>query len=104
MDYTDILPIVQQFVNMKAVMLAVLLTQATKYWILPSPNGSKTTEVIPGAISTRLLPFLPVLIGILYCTLVERTATVMEDAIRGVFTGMVAAFTYRTTKVSIFGG
>ena len=103
MDYTDILPIIQQFVNVKAVMLAVLLTQATKYWVLPSPYGEKTAEVIPGHITTRLLPFLPVLIGILYCTLVERTATVMEDAIRGIFTGMMAAFVYRTTKVSIFG-
>jgi hypothetical protein len=102
MDYTDILPIVQQFVNVKAVMLAVLLTQGVKYW-LPSPSGEKKTEVVPGALSTRLLPFLPVLIGILYCTLVERTATVMEDSIRGIFTGMMAAFAYRTTKVSIFG-
>jgi hypothetical protein len=46
---------------------------------------------------------MPVLIGILYCTLIERTATVMEDVIRGIFTGMMAAFAYRTTKVSIFG-
>jgi hypothetical protein len=103
MDYTDILPIVQQFVNVKAVMLAVLLTQGTKYWVLPSPCGEKTAEVVPGTLSTRLLPFMPVLIGILYCTLIERTATVMEDTIRGIFTGMMAAFAYRTTKVSIFG-
>ena len=104
MDYTDILPIVQQFVNVKAVMLAVLLTQAVKYWVLPCPAGSeKKSEVVPGALSTRLLPFMPVLVGILYCTLIERTATVMEDVIRGIFTGMMAAFAYRTTKVSIFG-
>jgi len=104
MDYTDILPIVQQFVNVKAVMLAVLLTQGTKYWLCPSPApGEKSAEVIPGHITTRLLPFMPVLIGILYCTIVERTATVMEDSIRGIFTGMMAAFAYRTTKVSIFG-
>ena len=103
MDYTDVLPIIQQFVNVKAVMLAVLLTQGTKYWILPSPYGDKTAEVVPGALTTRLLPFMPVVIGILYCTLIERTATVMEDVIRGIFTGMMAAFAYRTTKVSIFG-
>ena len=103
MDYTDILPIIQQFVNVKAVMLAVLLTQATKYWVLPSPSGEQKSEVVPGALSTRLLPFLPVLVGILYCTLIERTATLLEDTIRGIFTGMMAAFAYRTTKVSIFG-
>jgi hypothetical protein len=104
MDYTDILPIAQQFVNVKAVALAVLITQGTKYWILPCPAGAeKKSEVVPGSITTRLLPFLPVLIGILFCTLVERTATVMEDTIRGIFTGMTAAFAYRTTKVSIFG-
>jgi len=103
MDWTDILPIVQQFINVKAVGLAVILTQLVKY-LLPSPGGGRTMEIIAGKWYTRAMPFLPLLIGILYCTLVERTATTMENVIRGIFTGSTAAYSYRTAKVSIFGG
>jgi hypothetical protein len=102
MDWTDVLPIVQQFINVKAVGLAVILTQFAKY-LLPSPSGERTAELIAGKWYTRAMPFLPLAIGIVYCTLVERTATVMEDSIRGIFTGSTAAYAYRTAKVSIFG-
>ena len=105
MDPADILPIIQQSINLKAVGLAVVLTMMVKYWILPSPiPGEKSVEVIPGHITTRLLPFLPVVFGVLFCGLIERDSTyAMEDVIRGIFSGVVAAYTYRTTKVSIFG-
>jgi len=103
MDWTDVLPIVQQFINVKAVGLAVILTQFVKY-LLPSPSGERTAELIAGKWYTRAMPFLPLAIGIVYCTLVERTATAMEDSIRGIFTGSTAAYAYRTAKVSIFGG
>lgn len=99
----DVIPIVQQYVNIKGVALAVVLTQIVKYW-MPSPQPFRTTEVISGSIYSRVLPFLPVLFGILYCTLIESTATVMEDVIRGVFTGASGAYAYRTAKVTVFGG
>jgi hypothetical protein len=102
MDWTDVLPIVQQFINVKAVGLAVILTQFLKY-LLPSPSGERTAEIIAGKWYSRAMPFFPLLIGIVYCTLIERTATVMEDSIRGIFTGSTAAYAYRTAKVSIFG-
>ena len=102
MDYTDILPIIQQFVNVKAVAMSIILTQMIKY-LLSSPDKTLSAEVIKGHWTTRLLPLAPIVIGILYCTLVERTATVMEDTIRGIFTGAMGAWGYRTTKVSVFG-
>ena len=102
MDYTDILPIIQQFVNVKAVAMSIILTQMLKY-LLPSPDKTLSAELIKGHWTTRLLPLAPIVIGIIYCTLVERTATVMEDTIRGIFTGAMGAWGYRTTKVSVFG-
>jgi len=102
MDYTDILPIISQFINPKAAALSIVLTQMIKY-LLPSPDKSLSAEVIKGHWTTRLLPLAPIVIGIIYCTLVERTATVMEDTIRGIFTGAMGAWGYRTTKVSVFG-
>ena len=104
MDYTDIIPVAQQYVNVKAVALSVLMTQLVKYW-LPSPCGARTAEVIAGTWYSRALPFLPIMIGIFFCTLVEPTTdTVMENTIRGIFTGAMGAYGYRTAKVSILGG
>jgi len=104
MDYTDLLPVIAQYVTLRGVALAVLVTQLVKYWI-PGPTGEKgSPETVPGALSTRLLPFLPVLVGIFYCVVLEQsTSTIMENAIRGFFTGSLGAYTYRTAKVSIFG-
>ena len=101
-DYTDILPIIQQFVNVKAVAMAIVLTQMLKY-VLPSPDETLSAEVIKGHWTTRLLPLVPILIGIVYCTLVEPAQTTMENVIRGIFTGAMGAWGYRTTKVSVFG-
>ena len=103
MDIFDILPIVQQYITVKAVPLAIIITQGVKYF-LPTPLAADTKmAVVPGTLSTRLLPFLPVTVGVLYCTLVEPTSTIMENVIRGIFTGAIAAYGYRTAKVSFFG-
>jgi hypothetical protein len=103
MDPSDILPIVQQSINLKAVALAVILTKFVKYW-LPSPGLERSTKMIPGHISTRILPFLPILFGVVFCGLIERDSTyVMEDVIRGIFSGAMAAYSYRAVKVSFLG-
>jgi len=102
MDYTDIVPIIKQFINGKGTILSIVLTQMLKY-VLPSPDGKLSAEVIAGHWTTRLLPMFPILIGIMYCTLVEPEQTTMENVIRGIFTGAMGAWGYRTTKVSVFG-
>jgi len=102
MDYTDILPIIQQYVNVKAVAMSIILTQMLKY-VLPSPDKTLSAEVTAGHWTTRLLPLFPILVGIFYCTLVEPAQTTMENVIRGIFTGAMGAWGYRTTKVSVLG-
>lgn len=102
MDAGDIIPIVQQNINIKCVALSIIMTQILKY-ALPSPDGKISAEVIAGQWTTRLLPAVPILISILYCTLVEPVQTTMENIIRGIFTGAMGAWGYRTTKVSFFG-
>lgn len=99
----DILAVLQQFINIKAVLAAVVLTQMVKYW-LPSPTVDRTMQVIPGHLTTRLLPMVPVLIGFIVTYFLEKDSRyTVDDAFRGCMSGMFAAFTYRTTKVAIFG-
>ena len=89
---------------MKAVLLAIFLTQAIKYF-LPSPSGEQgTAETIRGSLPVRLLPFFPLLVGFVVTYLLEiDTRYTQDDAVRGVMSGMSAAYGYRTTRVSIFG-
>ncbi len=99
----DVLAVLQQFINIKAVLAAVVLTQLLKY-ALPSPTVQRTTEVIPGHLTTRLLPLVPISVGFVVTYFLEKdSAYTWDDAFRGCMSGMFAAFTYRTTKVSIFG-
>jgi hypothetical protein len=99
----DILATINGFVNPAAVLIAVFLTQAVKYF-LPSPSVIKTTEVIPGHLATRILPFVPVVIAIAFCFAIENDGKfTMNDAIRGFMSGIMASYLYRTTKVTIFG-
>lgn len=99
----ELLPIIQQSINLKGVGLAILLTQIVKYW-MPSPQPFRTTEVVQGTIYGRILPFLPVVFGVLYCAFVEPVSPWKQDIVRGVFTGMAAAYGYRAGKVAVFGG
>ena len=102
MDPTDILPIIQQSINLKAVVLAIVLTQVVRY-CLPSGDGT-VSSAVPGW-ANRLLPLLPLAFGMLFCGLIERDSTyAMEDVIRGVFSGAMASYSYRMVKVSILGG
>jgi hypothetical protein len=100
----DFIAILQQFVNMKAVLLAIFLTQALKYF-LPAPSGEKgTPEIIRGTWPVRLLPFFPLLVGFVVCFLLEIDSHYdKDDAVRGIMSGISAAYGYRTTRVSIFG-
>ena len=103
MDYTDVIAIVQQYVNVKAVVLAVVATQLLKY-LIPSPDDGKATDTIRGHWTTRLLPVVPLVVGAAFCALIERdNAFTAEDIVRGAMSGTLAAWVYRTTKVSIFG-
>ena len=102
MDPTDILSIIQQSINVKAVVLAVVLTQVARY-CLPSGDGTISAKVMGW--TNRLLPILPLVFGMLFCGLLERDSSyVMEDLIRGVFSGAMASYSYRMVKVSILGG
>jgi len=101
-DVTDVLPIVQQSINLKAVSLSIIATQLIRY-ALPS-GEEKITSTVAGW-SNRLLPVLPLAFGMLFCGLIERDSSyVLEDLIRGVFSGAMAAYSYRLVKVSFFGG
>ena len=105
----DYLAIIQQFVNMKAVVASVIITQIIKYY-LPSPAslmlkpGEHTAEVEPGKWWTRLLPFAPILIGMGFCYFLERdTQYTFDDSVKGFMSGALGSYLYRTTKVSLFG-
>ena len=100
----DFWSVIQQFVNIKAVLLAVIGTQAIKY-LLPSPvKGEITSDVVRGSWTTRALPFVPVLIASVVTFLLEMDVKyTQDDFVRGFMSGAFAAYLYRTTRVTIFG-
>lgn len=90
---------------MKAVALAVCVTQILKYY-LPSPPmvDGRTTELEAGKWWTRLMPFCPILTGMIFCYFLERdTQYTFDDGVKGFMSGALAGYLYRTTKVTIFG-
>lgn len=96
----DIIPVIQQFVNVKAVVLAFGVTKAFTYLV----GKFMTEKMDPGKVIPRLLPVLPLILGGVFCGIFERDSHfVFEDVFRGVMSGMMAAYLYRTVKVSLFG-
>jgi hypothetical protein len=106
----DYIQIIQQHVNMQAVAIAVIITQIVKYYlptpsVLTLPVGERTTTVEAGRWWTRLLPFCPILIGMASCFGIEWDGKyTFADGVKGFMSGALAAYLYRTTKVTIFGG
>jgi hypothetical protein len=94
---------------MQAVLIAVIITQIVKYF-LPTPSTStltpegRTTTVEAGKWWTRLLPFCPILIGMISCCGIEWDGKfTFADGVKGFMSGALAAYLYRTTKVTILG-
>jgi len=99
----EIIKVIQQYVNMLAVIAAVVATQGLKRLLPNDPEGS-STSVEPGKWWTRCLPFFPVLFGIGFCLLIEKDASfTFADGVRGFMSGALAAYLYRTSAVTIFG-
>jgi len=104
----DFISTLQGFINIKAVVVAIVLTQIIKYF-LPSQVSEPATvlerfTVRAGPILTRIVPVLPVLIAFVVAYFLEKdSAYTMEDAVHGISSGAFAGYTYRTTKTMIFG-
>lgn len=96
----DIVSIIQQFVNVKAVLLAFVVTKLLTYIL----NKFCPDKIASGSILSRLLPLFPLALGGLFCGVIERDSHfVFEDVFRGLMSGMMAAYWYRAVKVSFFG-
>lgn len=106
-----ILTIIQASINVKAVVFAILGTQALKRFLPtpPAPNGHplewwEKFAVKEGPIISRVIPFLPVLMAFAMTYFFERDSHyTLEDAFRGVVSGAFAGWTFSTTKIQIFG-
>ena len=106
-----VLTIIQAYINVKAVMVAVVLTQLVKRFLpsVPATNGSplkwwEKFAVKEGPVLTRIVPLLPVFFAFIVTFFLERdTSYTAEDAVRGIASGGFAGYTYSTTKTMIFG-
>jgi hypothetical protein len=103
----DFLTLLQQYMSVEAVLIAIGLTQAIKY-MLPTPEGQPRSKVMP--IVNRFLPFAPLIIATL--TVIVKDHIVCNGAapmawddaiIKGMISGFAAAYLYRTAQVSLFG-
>ena len=102
----DFLTLIQGVMDWIAVVVAIVATQGVKY-MLPSPNGERTAEVISGYIGTRFLPFVPIFVGLAVVFLRWKFAGGKEGLdpvfVRGIMSGIAAGHFYKTWKVSIIG-
>ena len=89
-----------------AVIIALAFTQLLKRFLPTPPDGNKWNDVVGWAY--RILPFVPVLVGVAVVIFkdVLFTPTMKWDdgLVKGVVSGIAAAYAYRTVKVAIFGG
>lgn len=102
----DFLTLIQGVMDWIAVVVAIVATQGFKYF-LPSPSIEKTTEVIPGHIGTRFLPFVPIAVGLAVVFLRWKLAGGTEGLdpvfVRGIMSGIAAGHFYKAWKVTIIG-
>ena len=102
----DFLTLIQGVMDWIAVVVAIVFTQGFKY-LLPSPFMEKSMETIPGHLGTRLLPFVPIIVGLAVVFLRWKLAGGKETLdpvfVRGIMSGIAAGHFYKTWKVSIIG-
>jgi len=100
----EFLEMLMQLVDLPAVVLSVGITQFVR-WKLPSPEGGGKFDINPKLY--RLLPLLPLIIATIVVIIKDGIFTptmALDDSIvKGVLSGMAAAYFYRTAKVMIFG-
>lgn len=103
----DFWTLLSQYMDGYAVIIAFGLSQFIKLF-LPTPTqvGKKWSFAV-GPIAYRLMPFLPLIIGIFVVMFkdawISPTMTWDDALVKGVVSGIAASYAYRTIKVSIFG-
>lgn len=86
-----------------AVIVAIALTQLVKV-VMPSPvPGDRSTDTVTGSLYNRLLPIVPVLIGLSVVLLAHWGQPIRQRLVQGIVSGIAAAYFYRAGKVTIFG-
>jgi hypothetical protein len=103
----DFLALLQQYMSVEAVLIAIGLTQLIKF-ILPQDPTKGKWSVAP--VLNRFIPFLPLAIAILIVIMKDRiicdgtTPLAWDDTIiKGMISGFSASYLYRTTQVMVFG-
>jgi len=100
----EFLEMLMQLVDLPAVVLSVGITQFVR-WKLPSPEGGGKFDINPKLY--RLLPLLPLIIATIVVIIKDGIFTptmALDDSIvKGILSGMAAAYLYRTAKVVLFG-
>jgi hypothetical protein len=101
----DFISLITSYVDVGSVLLGVVLTHLVRYF-MPTPKGS-TSKFNIGPIAYKCMPFVPLLIGaatvVIKDGLVTPTLGIDEAVVKGVVSGAVAAYVFRTTKIQIFG-
>ncbi len=99
----DFVTLLLQTMNPLAVILAVAFTQGIKY-LFPGPvPGERSTETVSGTVYNRILPFVPVVIGLIVVLFERWGQPIAQSLVQGIVSGIAAAYFYRTWKVTIFG-
>ena len=102
----DFLTLIQGVMDWIAVVVAIVVTQGYKY-LIPSPSIGTSPETIPGHLGTRMLPFIPIVVGLVVVFLRWKLAGGKESLdpvfVRGIMSGIAAGHFYKTWKVSIIG-
>ncbi len=107
MDMTNILAVIWAYVDPVVVGLVIVGMEVIKR-ALPTPEGAASKSEVSAGI-TRSLPLLALLLGIGFLYLKSHLGCATNVflsvvLIKGILSGAIAAYIYRTYKVSILGG
>ena len=96
----DLVQTFSQGIDFAIVGMTIAVTQLLKY-LLPTPAGGDLGDVHPTL--NRLLPVVPLVLGIVFVIIFKPGLVWREYAKQGLIYGMLGAYFYRTAKVSFFG-
>lgn len=103
MDEYTFLQTAQMFVDPVAVIFAITASQLLKSWFF-TDKATDTKTLLPGTLWNRIFPSVPILLACFYVIALNYKIYNINVLInKGIVSGAMAGFFFRTWKVAVGG-